>query len=116
MPSPTSIFRLVRLHPIAATLFALASVLLLFFVLRTALFTLHWSEESRLRAAPEPWMTPRYVAHSWQIDPQEIAEAISMPEGMERRPTLEQIARARGVPVEVVLDELASFLAERRTE
>lgn len=90
--------------------FLLALAVTLFFLVRLALFTVYWSDPAHRHIAPEPWMTPGYIAHSWGLPPQELAEALGAPPG--ERMTLEEIAEARGIPVADLLAELAALLAE----
>ncbi len=108
--------RIARLHPLAASLFGFGAVIMVVFVVRTALVTFHWAQPDNRNATPEPWMTPRYVAMSWDIPVTEIATALAIPADMNRRPMLSDIAKARGVPVEQVLDELSVFLSERHPQ
>lgn len=102
--------RVARIHPFATAAFVLAACFALFFMLRIALFTVHFADPANRRAVPEPWMTPRYVAHSWHLPPEDVFAALQVPGDAPRRPTLEDIARLRGVPLQQVMDELQAFL------
>ncbi len=90
--------------------FALAVALTLFFAVRFAVFALHWSDPAHRHEPPEAWMTPNYIAHSWQVDPRDLGRALGLPPDHGRRPTLADIAAARGVPLEQVLAELQAYL------
>jgi hypothetical protein len=60
---------------------------------------------------PEPWMTPRYIAQSWDREVEDIATAVQMtPDLKGERPTLSEIARQRNVPVDLVLQEARAHL------
>lgn len=99
----------------------LAAVLVAaFFALRLVIFTIHWSDPARREQPPAGWMTPGYVAHSWGVDRKVVLEALGLPDpalGLEgRRATLEEIARARGVPLAQLLADLAVALAHAEAE
>lgn len=98
-------------HPAILTAFVLALAVTLVFGIRFAVSALYWSDPAHRMQGPEPWMTPRYIARSWDRDAAEIAAAVGLgPETRGERPTLSEIARQRGVPVEVVLQEARSVL------
>lgn len=89
----------------------LALAVTLFFLVRMAIFALSWSDPAHRAQAPEPWMTPRYVAHSWGLAPSRVAEVLGVSPEVGDRPTLEEIAERRGVPVEQVLAEVRALIA-----
>lgn len=95
-------------HRPVLLLFLGAALVTLFFVVRLTLFTLYWSEPAHRNLAPEPWMTPGYIAHSWGLDPEQLARTLGATPG--RRMTLEDIARARGLPVAALIAELNALL------
>jgi hypothetical protein len=81
--------------------FVAAVALALFFGVRAAIFTVYWSGHQDEAIAG--WMTPRYIAHSWEVPPQVIGEALGLaPDGDARRMTIDEVARARDLPVEDV--------------
>jgi hypothetical protein len=45
------------------------------------------------------WMTPGYVARSWNVPPEVVGAALELEPGSWRGLTLERLAAARGVPV-----------------
>ncbi|MDQ2089097.1 hypothetical protein [Marimonas arenosa] len=95
-------------HRPVLLLFFGAAAVTVFFLARLTLFALYWSDPAHRNLAPEPWMTPGYIAHSWGRDPEELARHLGAAPG--RRMTLEDIARARGVPVAEVIAELTAHL------
>lgn len=101
-----------RHHRAAMLLFCAALAVTVFFVVRMAIFAVYWSDPSHRAQPPEPWMTPRYIAHSWGLDPGEVARGLGLPETIDDdRPTLEEIAEHRGVPVEQVIAEVREMIA-----
>ena len=47
-------------------------------------------------------MTPRYIANSWNVDGPELAKHLGVSEAPKERPTLQDIADKRGVPLETI--------------
>jgi len=102
---------LFRRHPYLSIAFLAAMTLTGFFAVRTVSQTMYWADPAHREVTPSAWMTPKYVAHSWHVDPKDFGQAIGITNRPDRRTTLEDIARERGVPVEQVLSEAEAFLA-----
>ncbi|MDF1854110.1 hypothetical protein [Pseudooceanicola sp.] len=111
MSDRPALTRLIRQHPLALSLFALASLAALFFVVRTLVFMIYWTDPSHRDQTLEAWMTPRYIAHSWHVPPQDLAAFLRLPMPPPQRATLAEIAARDGVPVEQLIAELSVFLA-----
>lgn len=62
----------------------------------------------------EAWMTPRYIAHSWDV-PRDVMmdtlHLVRIPGGPQ---PLAKIAEERGIPVERLIDDLEAAIAEFR--
>lgn len=102
---------LIRRHPVLSTAFAIALAATLFFGVTTVQRTLYWMDPAHHAQALEPWMTPRYIAHSWLVDGPELAEHLGVPLDPKERPTLDSIAKKRGVPLATVIAEAEAYLA-----
>ncbi|MGB5557208.1 MAG: hypothetical protein WBN04_04250 [Paracoccaceae bacterium] len=104
-----------RRHPVLSAGFALALAVTLFFAVRATVFAVYWADPAHRNQALEGWMTPRYVALSWHTPPEVIGTALKLQrDGAGRRITLHQIARDRGVPVEVLLQDLRAAIGAFR--
>ncbi len=103
--------RLWRRHPLALTAFVAAAALALFFLGRTVFFIAYWSDPAQRDRAIEGWMTPGYVARSWHVPREVVGAALGLEPGSGQRQTLDQIARARGIPVEQLVAELTAAVA-----
>jgi hypothetical protein len=99
-----------RRHRLACAGFLIAMAVIVFFTARFVAFSLYWSDPAHRQQPPEPWMTPRYIAHAWEIPPEVVMDALGAPDRPDARPTLKEIARQRGVPVEVVLEEARALI------
>jgi hypothetical protein len=90
-----------------------AVALALLFGLRAVLFMQDWSGEPDQDI--EGWMTPRYLAMSWDVPPDVVATALGIArDGSGRRLTLDEIAEARGVPVSQLAAEVEAAIAAFR--
>jgi hypothetical protein len=111
------ILGLARRHPLLAAGFVLAALATLVFAVRLALATLVWTVPALRDQPPAGWMTPRYVAMSWDVPPEVVRAALDLPQdGTGRRVTLAELAAERGVSVELLTQELAQAIAAHRTE
>lgn len=108
----THLTRLWKAAPVATAILILALFASAFFAVRSAIFWYHnplWVEHSQEIA---PWMTPRYVARSWDVPPRELGAAIGAPMPPPDGPiSLRDLAALRDVPVEIVIAETKAFIA-----
>lgn len=106
--------RLWRDHRIALLAFCAAAVLTLFFAARLALSVLFWSDPGHRNQSPEGWMTVGYVARSWGIPRDRLTADLGLarPEG--HPPTLEMIARDRGIPLATFVSVIMSVIIGER--
>lgn len=102
--------RLVKRHPIASAAFGVALAVTLWLLFRLIGFLIWYADPDHRRVTPQPWMTPNYVARSWLVDPDDLAEALGLDDDDGTRPTLRAIALRRDVPVQTILDEVEAFL------
>ncbi|MDF1607447.1 hypothetical protein PZ897_04595 [Hoeflea sp. YIM 152468] len=80
--------------------FLITLTLALFFIIRAGVFFIYWQNH-----ADEPiegWMTVRYVARSYRVDPRIVHDAINLPEKTPDRRPLIKIAREQGRPLDAL--------------
>lgn len=106
--------RVFRRHPLAVSVLVLALLLALFFAGRFTLRAIHFAQHREEPVAG--WMTVGYVGRSWGFDPREIDRIAGLPLPEGRPSTLEEIAKARGVPVSQVVAEVEAALAVLQAE
>jgi hypothetical protein len=102
-----------RSHPVIASVMALALVAAL------AFGGLAISRALSFRDLPtDPpiagWMTPAFVARSWQLPPEMMMQAIDGSPGEGRRLTLDAIAAERGLPLADLVTRIEEAIAEHR--
>lgn len=111
-----TIRRLWREQRLVFIVFLIATGLALFFAGRGISRALYWADPAHQRQAPEAWMTPGYIAHSWHIRIEEVDAALGIENGPQlvgqRRPTLDAIAQALDVPVDDLIGRLDAVLPE----
>ena len=97
--------------------FVLALGLTLFFGGRMVLRAIYWADPEHRQQAPEPWMTPGYLARSWHLPIAEVDAILGISNGRAltapERPPLEAIARAQGLPVQGLIARLTTELPAR---
>jgi hypothetical protein len=82
---------------------------------RLAVFAFYFS--AHRDEAIAGWMTPRYIAHSWDVPPETIGAALGLEPGRSGRPpTLERLAEERGVPLAELEAAVAAAIARHRAE
>lgn len=105
-----------RRHRWLTLSFLLAAALALFFTARATLFFVYWHNH-----ADEPlagWMTIRYVAHSYHLDPFVLHDALHLTPGQPDRRPLIEISRDKGQSMDettrILLDAIAKQRAAHR--
>lgn len=94
-------------------IFAIAALLTTFFVIRAVLFAFIWMDPDRGHHPIEPWMTPRYIARTYDIPHPEMQHILDLsPDETPRKP-LESLAATRGVPVNDWIDAFNAYLDAR---
>lgn len=103
-----------RKQPVLVTAFVVALALTLFFASRMVIFTIYWSDPAHRDQVLQGWMTPGYIAKSWDIPPEVMLEALADLAPAGSRKTLDQIATDRGISlVELTIQIEAAIAAHR---
>lgn len=92
--------------------FCAAALITVFFAARGVFFAVYWSDPAHRDQPIEGWMTPGYIAHSWGVSPELVIQTLDLGQGEgSRRKTLSDIAKARGVDVEVLIAALQDAIS-----
>jgi hypothetical protein len=89
--------------------FLVALVIALAFALRLGVGVLYWNANQTRPI--EPWMPIGYVARSWDIPPDILAQALNIEQAALPRQSLERIAAGQGVPVTELIARLDAAIA-----
>ncbi|WP_156883449.1 hypothetical protein [Salipiger mucosus] len=73
-----------------------------FYAVRTVHHVIYWSDPAHRDQAPEGWMTLGYIERSHRLPPRTLGPALGFETDYRRQP-LEDIAEARGIPLEDLL-------------
>lgn len=94
-------------HRLLLGAFVVALAVTLFLAGRAVMFSLYWADPAHSDESIAGWMTPRYIAHSWDVPPEVIGDALGLrPEGNPRRLTVGEIAEGQGVPLSEITDRI----------
>ncbi len=100
--------------PIATVLLIVSLLVAAAFGVRLTAQWVYWHDPARQEQVVEGWMTPGYVANSWHVPRDLLIEEL----GIERRPgrplNLRDLAQSRGVPLDVLIDEVNAAVAAIR--
>ncbi|MEC3862055.1 hypothetical protein VK792_12235 [Mesobacterium sp. TK19101] len=95
--------------------FVLAVATTGFFAVKLVIATVYWSDPAHRDQHIEGWMTPGYIAHSWNVPPEVIGTELGLqPGGTPKRITLDDIARERGVAVDTLIQQIEAAIAASR--
>lgn len=106
--------RIFRTAPILASAFTVALLLTLWFGGQSIARAIYWADPEHQNQEIAGWMTPGYVARSWQVPPADMAAALSPyweRESGRHAPPLEVIAREGGVPLDELITHLEAAIA-----
>ncbi|MBV7409900.1 hypothetical protein [Maritimibacter sp. DP1N21-5] len=89
--------RAFRRHPVLFPLFLLALLAIVWFGVKSTQDMI--GMKSRFSADPEVagWMTPRYIARTWNIPPEVILESLDLTAEPRKRMTISEIALDKGL-------------------
>jgi hypothetical protein len=106
--------RLWHEHRVLTLAFATAAALLAFFLVRTLVFWVYWSDPAHREVTLEGWMTPGYVARAWDVDRSVMLEFFGPPSDDRNRRTLSEIAAARGQSLTELEAEIMAVIQDAK--
>ncbi len=103
---------LVKRHPVLSLAFVAALATAVMFLVRLAVSLWVWSDAGHVNQPIEAWMTPRYVARSWDVPPEAIADALGLAaDGTGRRVTLADLADSQNRDLQALIRDLEASIA-----
>lgn len=107
-----------RKHPVLSAIFAVALLATVVFGIRMLMFMAHWGPPPPDQQPIEGWMTPRYVAFSWDIPKPEMFAIMARITGLDNPPDkpmpIERIAENSGMTTAAFIDALDQEIAAYR--
>lgn len=104
-----------REHRLLLLAFLLALAVTVFFAIRMAVFWIYWADPAHRNQAIEAWMTPRYIAHSWDVPPPVVGAALGL-EPDAGRMTVGDVAARDGTNVEDLSRRIVAAILIHRAE
>lgn len=101
-------------HPWLLAGFVLALALTGVFAIRLVASTIYWSQNQDRPI--EGWMPIGYIAQSWDVPRDTLADAIQHQPGTFSRKSLAHIAEERGESVETLIARIENAIADAREE
>jgi hypothetical protein len=109
--SRAPLHRVIREHPVLASIGALAIVLCTAFVLRLGMLLWTGGPAAWADRPVEDWMTPGFLIRAYEIDPAALADLFGVdPASLRGRP-LRDIAREIGLPLPDLLRAIEAMRA-----
>ena len=93
--------------------FAIAAMLTAFFAVRAILFAVFWMDTPPETHPIEPWMTPRYIARTYDIPRADMQRILNLAPDETPRQPLGSLARNHNVPVQTYIDQFDALLDAR---
>lgn len=103
-------------RPILTGGFVLAVIFTALFAIRTTVFMVYWANPDHRDREIEPWMTPRFVARSWQLPPEVMVQALAIDNMPSPNTSLAKIAEERGVPFDRLRQDILAAAIRFRDE
>jgi len=100
--------------PVATVLLALALTACVFFGVRTTTSWVYWNDPAHIDQPIAGWMTPQYVAHSWDIPRYVMIEALALHQAGGGPRNLSRLAAERNISVEELISHLNAEIAAYR--
>ncbi len=93
--------------------FAFSLAASLFLGGRTIAYFVYWTDHRDQQL--EPWMTPGYIAQSWDVDRDIVLEAIGMPVAERTRRPIGKIADDKGMTFQALSDDVMAAIGAERS-
>lgn len=105
-----------RKHRFLFIAFITALVVTVFFAARLLVFTLYWADPAHHDQPLEGWMTPRYIAHSYELPTGVVRDLLELEGANGKRRTLEEIVKTSDLTLEEIQRRVDRARASRGSE
>lgn len=110
-----TIRRIWKAAPIATVLLVLALAAGVFFGARAVSGWIYWNDPAHRDQAIAGWMTPGYIAHSWNVPRGVVLDALEAPRGGGGPRNLDRLAQDQQRPLAELIAEAEAAIAAFRT-
>jgi hypothetical protein len=77
---------------------------------------IYWNDPRHKNQALEPWMTPRYIQHSYGLRPKTVADVLGIDHPFPHRMRMSDIVASTGQTYEALTEELRTQAEAERAE
>ncbi|RPE71768.1 hypothetical protein EDD53_0896 [Pacificibacter maritimus] len=103
--------------PFATLILAVSLLVAGVFATRSVALWIYWNDPAHRAQALEPWMTPKYISHSWRVPTQVVVDALGDFERAKKGPMrLEQIAAELDVTPETLIDRIDQAITDYQAD
>lgn len=103
-----------RKHPVLTGAFVIAALLTAMFAVRMVMFTVYWSDPAHRDQSLQGWMTPGYIAQSWDVPREDVLAAIATPDTSGKRKSLDEISVESGISLTDLTTRIEAAIAASR--
>lgn len=100
--------------PVATVILVVAVSASAFFGVRTVSNWIYWNDPNHIDQPIVGWMTPHYVAHSWDVPRRVMVEALAMGNKDPKGRNLKHLAEAQGIPLEDMIAQIEAAIEDHR--
>ncbi|MCK0170451.1 hypothetical protein MWU53_05205 [Aliiroseovarius sp. S1123] len=111
----SSLHRMWAAAPIATVILVIALSASAVFGVRTIGNWVYWNDPAHIDQPIAGWMTPRYVAFSWDVPRPVMIDAIAMGDKNPEGRNLKRLAEAQGISLEELILRIETAIEEHRT-
>ncbi|WP_424940057.1 hypothetical protein [Aliiroseovarius sp. S253] len=109
-----SLRRMWTAAPFATVVLLVALAASAVFGVRTIGNWVYWNDPDHIDQPMAGWMTPHYVAHSWDVPRKVMIEALAMNDKDPKGHNLKHLAEAQGIPLEELIARIEAAIEAHR--
>lgn len=102
-----------RRHRFLFVGFVAAIVVTVFFAVRLLFFTVYWADPTHRGQRLEEWMTPGFVAHSYDLPPEVVRDLLELDAGDGKRRTLAEVLETSDLTLEEIQQRIDEAVRAR---
>ncbi|WP_370458515.1 hypothetical protein [Aliiroseovarius sp. PrR006] len=109
-----SLRRMWAAAPVATVILVVALLASTFFGVRTVSNWVYWNDPDHIDQPIAGWMTPHYVAHSWDVPRPVMIEALALGDKDPKGRNLKRLAAAQGIPLDELIARIEAAIEAHR--
>ncbi len=104
-----------RAAPLASAILGLALIAAAWFAVRGIAFWIYWNDPAHQFQEVRGWMTPGYIAQSWDVPIPVVRDAIGLENGDHRIGAIDRYAVREGLSTDALIAEIEAAIAAHRS-